>query len=72
MKAKGKNRVVEPHWRQVELPIVAETFCTGWGWCVEVCRTECLALRPRLPWMPRPLDCVGCSLCVSICPANES
>jgi formate hydrogenlyase subunit 6/NADH:ubiquinone oxidoreductase subunit I len=23
-----------------------------------------------LPWLPRPADCVSCSLCVLICPAN--
>ena len=32
--------------------------------------TECLALGPHLPWLPRPLDCVSCTLCVLICPAN--
>jgi formate hydrogenlyase subunit 6/NADH:ubiquinone oxidoreductase subunit I len=70
MSSANKNRVVESHWRQVELPVLAETLCTGCGWCVEVCPTECLAMGRNLPWLPRPLDCVSCSLCVLICPVN--
>jgi formate hydrogenlyase subunit 6/NADH:ubiquinone oxidoreductase subunit I len=70
MKTTSKNRVVEPHWHQVEVPVVAETLCTGCGWCVDVCPTECLALGPHLPWLARPLDCVSCGLCVLICPAD--
>jgi ferredoxin len=23
-----------------------------------------------LPWLPRPLDCVHCALCVLVCPAD--
>ena len=23
-----------------------------------------------LPWLPRPLDCVSCSLCVLVCPTD--
>jgi formate hydrogenlyase subunit 6/NADH:ubiquinone oxidoreductase subunit I len=70
MKAKGNNRALEPLWRQVELPVVAASLCTGCGWCVEVCPTQCLAMGPHLPWLPRPLDCVSCSVCVLICPAD--
>ncbi|MBM3996163.1 MAG: 4Fe-4S dicluster domain-containing protein [Planctomycetes bacterium] len=70
MSTKRKNRVVEPHWRLVELPIVSATRCTGCGDCVAVCPTECLAMGPHLPWLPRPLDCVSCSLCVAVCPAE--
>jgi MinD superfamily P-loop ATPase len=70
MKGAGKHRVVEPWWRQLELPVVEETLCTGCGWCPEVCPTTCLAMGRRLPWLPRPLDCVSCGLCVLICPAN--
>jgi formate hydrogenlyase subunit 6/NADH:ubiquinone oxidoreductase subunit I len=65
----NKNRVVESHWRQVELPVVLATLCTGCGWCVEVCPTECLAMGNHLPWLPRPLDCVSCGVCAAICPA---
>jgi formate hydrogenlyase subunit 6/NADH:ubiquinone oxidoreductase subunit I len=70
MTAKSKDRVTAPHMRQVELPVVAATLCTGCGWCAEVCPTACLAMGPHLPWLPRPLDCVSCNLCVLICPAN--
>ena len=70
MKKAGKNRVVEPHWRFVELPVVNAARCTGCGWCPAVCPTECLAMGAHLPWLPRPLDCVSCGLCVLICPAN--
>ena len=65
-----KSRVVEPMWRLVELPVVDEALCTGCGWCVDVCPTECLALRRYLPWLPRPMDCISCQLCVLICPAD--
>ncbi len=65
-----KYRVVESQWREVELPVVAETRCTGCGWCVDACPTQCLAFGAHLPWLPRPLDCVSCSLCVLICPAD--
>lgn len=70
MSTPNKNRVVEPLWRQVELPVVDATLCTACGWCPAVCPTECLAMGSHLPWLPRPLDCVSCSLCVLICPAN--
>lgn len=63
-------RILEPHWRHVELPVVAATRCTGCGWCVEACPTACLAMGRNVPWLPRPLDCVSCTLCVSICPAD--
>src|SRR5262249_58010403 len=66
----NKNRVVEPHWRLVELPVVDATRCTGCGWCALACPTECLAMGRRLPWLPRPLDCVSCTLCALICPAD--
>ncbi len=65
----SKDRILESGWRQVELPVVAETLCTGCGWCSQVCPTECLAMGEHFPWLPRPLDCVSCSLCVLICPA---
>ncbi len=67
----GKNRrVVETHWRGVEMPAVLETRCTGCGWCVEVCPTQCLAMGAHLPSLPRPLDCVSCTLCALVCPAD--
>jgi formate hydrogenlyase subunit 6/NADH:ubiquinone oxidoreductase subunit I len=53
-----------------ELPLVNETLCTGCGDCVVVCPVACLDLRAALPWMPRPRDCVSCTLCAIICPAD--
>lgn len=64
----SKNRTLEPMWRLVEIPVVDETRCTGCGWCVDVCPTECLESGAPMPWMPRPLDCISCSLCELICP----
>jgi formate hydrogenlyase subunit 6/NADH:ubiquinone oxidoreductase subunit I len=23
----------------------------------------------ELPWLPRPLDCISCAICVEACPA---
>jgi formate hydrogenlyase subunit 6/NADH:ubiquinone oxidoreductase subunit I len=66
----SKNRILESMWRQVELPVVDATLCTACGWCPEVCPTDCLAMGKHLPRLPRPLDCVSCSLCVLIGPAN--
>jgi formate hydrogenlyase subunit 6/NADH:ubiquinone oxidoreductase subunit I len=70
MSGTNKQRVVATHWCQLELPVVAETLCTGCGWCPEVCPTACLAMGRHLPRLPRPLDCVSCGLCVLVCPAN--
>ena len=66
----SKKRVVEPAWRSVELPVVDPRLCTGSGWCVDVCPTECLEMDRYLPRLARPLDCVSCSLCVLVCPAD--
>ncbi|MBI2805372.1 MAG: 4Fe-4S binding protein [Planctomycetes bacterium] len=66
----GRKRVADSQWRQMELPVVAETLCTGCGWCAEGCPTQCLAMARHVPWLPRPLDCVSCTLCVLICPAD--
>lgn len=68
--SKTKKRVVEPLWRRVELPVVDDALCTGCGWCVAVCPTECLASGAHVPWLPRPLDCVSCALCMLVCPAD--
>jgi formate hydrogenlyase subunit 6/NADH:ubiquinone oxidoreductase subunit I len=70
MSSASRNRVAASAWGQIELPVVDETRCTGCGWCVAVCPTECLAMGKYLPWLPRPLDCVSCELCVLVCPAN--
>jgi formate hydrogenlyase subunit 6/NADH:ubiquinone oxidoreductase subunit I len=70
MTASNKNRVVESHWRLVELPVADETICTGCGWCVAVCPTDCLTMGAHLPCLSRPLDCISCTLCVLICPAK--
>jgi formate hydrogenlyase subunit 6/NADH:ubiquinone oxidoreductase subunit I len=70
MSMASKKRVPESLWRQVELPVLDATLCTGCSWCVAVCPTECLAMGPHLPWLPRPLDCVSCELCALVCPAN--
>jgi MinD superfamily P-loop ATPase len=65
-----KTRIVAGDWRQIELPSVDETLCTGCGLCVAVCPTDCLAMLAHLPWLPRPRDCVSCGLCVVVCPAK--
>ena len=38
--------------------------------CVRVCPTECLEMQGEIPWLPRPLDCVSCSTCCLVCPAD--
>ena len=69
MKKRGKHPRVPP-WQGIELPVVDDTLCTGCGHCVEACPTSCLAMESRLPWLPRPADCVSCELCVVVCPAG--
>jgi ferredoxin len=54
----------------LELPLLDETRCSGCGDCVAVCPTDCLELAGRLPWLPRPLDCVRCGLCAAVCPTG--
>lgn len=63
------RRVVESSWSSLEMPVVDATLCTGCGWCVEACPTECLAMHASLPCLPRPRDCVSCGLCALVCPA---
>jgi formate hydrogenlyase subunit 6/NADH:ubiquinone oxidoreductase subunit I len=63
------NRPRALAWKEVELPVLDETLCTGCGACPEVCPTACLAMGRSLPWLPRPADCVSCGLCVAVCPA---
>ncbi len=53
-----------------ELPAVDERLCTACGRCVEICPTDCLAMEPTLPWLPRPLDCISCAACVILCPTS--
>jgi len=53
-----------------ELPHVDVSRCTGSADCVAVCPTECLAMNGKVPWLPRPLDCIQCDLCVAICPVE--
>jgi formate hydrogenlyase subunit 6/NADH:ubiquinone oxidoreductase subunit I len=55
---------------ELELPELDEALCTGCGDCPEVCPTLCLEMAGPLPWLPRPRDCISCTLCVLICPAN--
>ena len=51
-----------------DLPHLDETRCTGGGDCVLVCPTHCLELAGPAPWLPRPADCISCTLCVLVCP----
>jgi NAD-dependent dihydropyrimidine dehydrogenase PreA subunit len=37
---------------------------------VSICPTDCIAMAGRYPWLPRPLDCVSCSACALVCPAD--
>jgi NAD-dependent dihydropyrimidine dehydrogenase PreA subunit len=53
-----------------ETPALDATRCTGSADCVAACPTTCLEMRGPGPWMPRPLDCVSCSLCVLVCPTE--
>ncbi|MFL5240740.1 MAG: ATP-binding protein [Gemmataceae bacterium] len=53
-----------------ELPLLDETRCTGRGDCVVICPTNCLEMDGPVPWMPRPGDCISCSLCVLVCPVH--
>jgi NAD-dependent dihydropyrimidine dehydrogenase PreA subunit len=52
------------------LPELDDSRCTGCGDCVVVCPADCLAMKDSLPWLPRPADCVLCSLCELVCPEN--
>lgn len=51
-----------------EIPRLDSTRCTGRGDCVTVCPTHCLAMAGQMPWLPRPGDCISCTLCVLVCP----
>jgi len=53
-----------------ELPILDARRCTACGECVVICPTECLEMRGKCPWMPRPLDCISCAACVQLCPVD--
>lgn len=52
------------------LPILNAARCTGCEDCVALCPADCLAMARSRPWLPRPLDCVSCSLCELICPTG--
>jgi len=52
----------------LDLPRLDDTRCTGRGDCVIVCPTQCLEMASQIPWLPRPADCISCTLCVLICP----
>ncbi len=56
--------------RDLELPLLNETRCSGCGDCVAICPTGCLEPLDAYPWLPRPLDCVSCGLCVDVCPVD--
>jgi NAD-dependent dihydropyrimidine dehydrogenase PreA subunit len=57
-------------WQRLQLPALDERRCTGCGRCVAICPTDCLAMDGRLPWLPRPLDCIRCSACAIVCPTS--
>lgn len=50
-----------------EIPRLDENRCTGCGDCIAICPANCLELRGRIAWLPRPLDCISCGVCESIC-----
>ena len=51
-----------------DIPILDETCCTGCGDCVHACPVDCLEMAGPLPWLPRPGDCISCTLCALVCP----
>jgi formate hydrogenlyase subunit 6/NADH:ubiquinone oxidoreductase subunit I len=53
----------------MELPVLNEALCVGCGDCVQTCPTDCLEMSGPVPWLPRPGQCVSCTLCALICPA---
>lgn len=53
-----------------ELPVLDATRCTGCGDCEAVCPTACLEMAGTTPWLPRPRDCIACTVCAFACPAN--
>jgi formate hydrogenlyase subunit 6/NADH:ubiquinone oxidoreductase subunit I len=53
-----------------ELPYLEVCRCTGCGDCVPACPADCLAMNGAVPWLPRPEDCISCSLCALICPVS--
>jgi NAD-dependent dihydropyrimidine dehydrogenase PreA subunit len=53
-----------------EYPVVDERRCTGCGDCVPACPVACLEMNGSLPWLPRPTDCVSCTLCALVCPVE--
>jgi ferredoxin len=66
----GAPQRLASQWQRLPLPALDERRCTGCGWCVLVCPTDCLALAGPLPWMPRPLDCIRCAACAVVCPTT--
>jgi len=66
--AHPRTNTILREWRERELPRLDERKCTGCGWCVAVCPTQCLAMAGPLPWLPRPADCISCGACVFVCP----
>jgi len=64
----AKQRTALSRGVPLPLPALDSRLCTGCGDCVFVCPTDCLDMRGPLPWLPRPVDCISCALCVAICP----
>jgi NAD-dependent dihydropyrimidine dehydrogenase PreA subunit len=54
----------------LDLPALDDSLCTGSAVCVAACPTGCLSLAGNRPWMPRPVDCISCTLCVIVCPTH--
>jgi ferredoxin len=60
-----------PKKRQVALPVITASRCTGCGWCVAACPDHLLVLEVQA-WkksaqLALPALCTGCAKCIPAC-----